>query len=90
MKPLVSSKGCERFLPPPRQTESAIPRKLPHPKVHLRASSSTHGIRFADCPSLKAFSNQTSAGQLLRAYNTATQRFLQELEDHVQDLLINA
>jgi hypothetical protein len=48
----------------------------------------TGPIRFQECGSAKFFNNQDNSGKLQRGYNVDTSRFVQELEDSVQDVLL--
>jgi hypothetical protein len=46
------------------------------------------GVRYANCGTVKAFNNQTATGQLRRAYDPATTRYQQELQDFAEDTLL--
>ncbi|HTG44918.1 MAG TPA: hypothetical protein VK633_10340 [Verrucomicrobiae bacterium] len=45
-------------------------------------------VKYANCTSTKFFNNQNTAGQLLRGYNSGTAKYIPELEDAVQDMLL--
>lgn len=46
------------------------------------------GVRYANCGTVKAFNNQTAAGELRRAYDPSTTRYQQELQDFAEDTLL--
>jgi hypothetical protein len=48
----------------------------------------TYGINYGNFTSIKSLNNQTSAGALVRAYDNNAPKFLMELEDDVQDVVI--
>jgi len=46
------------------------------------------GVRFGNCPAIKFFNNETPAGELLRGYDTSASKYVLELEDAVEDVLL--
>jgi hypothetical protein len=52
----------------------------------ITATDTYKAIEFSNCGSFKFFNNQDSAGQLIRGHDGS--KFIQELEDAVQDVLL--
>jgi hypothetical protein len=54
----------------------------------MNNTASPYNIRFTTCTTRKFFNNQSTAGQLLRGYDTAASLTVWELQDQVDDVLL--
>lgn len=54
----------------------------------IEHTAAEDALRYSHCTSAKFFNNQNGDGDLLRAYKTGSARYNQELEDHVEDVLL--